>query len=258
MITSTATHVQGLPPVSLPELVEVAALLSRVDRKYVVTLDDLPELIEQLPAGTRVLAIEDQREFGYRSTYLDTPDRRSYLSSGRNERGRWKVRGRTYVDTGGSWLELKTAGPRGRTVKQRLAHRDLDDHGMSADGLQFVAAGIGSANASLLRPVLTTTYRRTTLLLPTRARVTVDAALSWQSRVTGEELRRPRLVVVETKAGATPSPVDRQLWARGHRPVRISKFGTGMAALDTALPRLKWHRVLARHLDLPLNQQPRS
>jgi len=37
----------------------------------------------------------------------------------------------------------------------------------------------------------------------------------------------------------------------GHRPLRISKYGVGMAALHPGLPELKWHRVLHRSLTLP-------
>ena len=56
----------------------------------------------------------------------------------------------------------------------------------------------------------------------------------------------PGLAVVETKAGATPSAVDRLLWAAGHRPVRLSKFATGLALLHPDLPANRWHRTLRR------------
>ena len=103
--------------------------------------------------------------------------------------------------------------------------------------------------ASALRPVLVTAYDRSTLLLPgSCTRVTLDTDLAWQRPDTGDRLERPGLAIVETKSGATPSAVDRTLWARGHRPVRLSKYGAGAAALDAALPRLKWNDALVRHL----------
>jgi hypothetical protein len=37
---------------------------------------------------------------------------------------------------------------------------------------------------------------------------------------------------------------DRFLWSHGHRPVRLSKFATGMALLDPALSHNRWHRTL--------------
>ena len=37
------------------------------------------------------------------------------------------------------------------------------------------------------------------------------------------------------------------LWAAGNRPVTISKFGVGMAALHPQLPANKWNRTLRRY-----------
>ena len=94
---------------------------------------------------------------------------------------------------------------------------------------------------------MTTAYRRTTLVdLDDIARVTIDANLrcmDWTGRSVG-------LVddfIVETKSGGSPSATDRQLWAAGLRPEKISKFGTGLAALHPELPSNKWHRTLQRH-----------
>ena len=206
-----------------------------------------------------MLEIDGRREFGYRSTYLDTPDRLSFLTSGRSYRGRWKVRGRTYLDTGDSFLETKTVGPRGRTVKQRMAHADPQSAGLTVEGSAFVAGVIGIEPTRILRPVLVTAYRRATLLLPSsNARVTIDVDLGWTSLATGGDFDRTRLAIVETKTGSTPSSFDRMLWSSGHRPVRISKYGAGMAALEPGLPHLKWHRALDRHLDLTSTHLPRS
>jgi hypothetical protein len=94
--------------------------------------------------------------------------------------------------------------------------------------------------------VLATAYQRSTFFLPSSAsRVTLDVDLGWSSLRSVRDLDRPGLAIVETKTGSTPSVVDRLLWSRGHRPVRLSKYGVGMAALDPTLPRLKWHHVVA-------------
>ncbi|MFT4288325.1 polyphosphate polymerase domain-containing protein [Nocardioides sp.] len=237
-----------LAPVALEDLVEEASLLARVDRKYVVPVAEAWSLLDAVPPGTRVLEIGGDREFGYRSRYLDTPDRAGYLSSGRSRRLRWKVRTRRYLDTGGCWLEVKTRGQRGQTVKQRVEHPETP--WLTTEGRAFVAGIVGEAAAGSLQPVLETSYRRTTLLLPgSSARVTLDVDLAWST--ADRELVRRELAIVETKTGSTPSAVDRLLWSRGHRPVRISKYGVGMAALHPELPRLKWHHTLARHLAVP-------
>lgn len=248
-----------LEPICLDELVERAALLERVDRKYVVPRALIPTLVAAAPAGTRVLDHEGRRTHGYRSVYLDTPDLASYRVAGQRRRRRWKVRSRAYLDTGGSWLEVKTRSARDVTTKVRIPHPDLETAVMDGPGRTFVDASLATALvsgvlASELRPVLATSYDRSTLLLPGSrpTRVTIDTELGWTwlapgSARTSRDLDRPGLAIVETKGGSTPSAMDRLLWARGHRPLSISKYGVGVAALHD-VPRLKWHRVLARDL----------
>ena len=251
-MNALAGQLAGIPAIGLGDLVERAELLVRVDRKYVIRLSDASAMLSQLPPGTRVLQIDGRHQFGYRSTYLDTPGLDSYLTSGRSQRHRWKFRGRTYLDTGGNWLEVKTAGPRNQTVKQRITHPDPLQEGLSPEGVALVGGIVGGELARLLRPVLVTAYRRSTLLLADGGtRVTIDVDLGWTSLTTARDWERNRLTIVETKTGSTPSPVDRLLWANGHRPVRISKYGVGMAALHPELPRLKWHRALQHHLSCP-------
>jgi len=53
--------------------------------------------------------------------------------------------------------------------------------------------------------------------------------------------------VFETKSAGPPSFFDRLLWTHGIRPVRISKFCTGLAALHPELPSNKWRRTLNRY-----------
>lgn len=253
MTTMTASPLAALEPVSLADMVSRAEMLTRVDRKYVVSVEAALALIEAMPAGIRVLEIDGRREFSYHSIYLDTAGFTSFLVSGRSHRRRWKVRTRSYLDTGGTWLEIKTRAARGRTVKRRIEHPDvLSFRGLTDSGRQFVSGIVGEAITNDLRPVITTGYRRSTFLLSgSTGRVTVDVDLSWNSLTGTGKLRRPSLAIIETKTGSTPSVVDRMLWSRGYRPVRISKFGVGMAALNPDLPHLKWHRSVHTHLGIP-------
>lgn len=251
MTTLIGTPLRDLAAVGLDELVGRAGLLTRVDRKYVLPVAEVGSLVSALPPSTQVLDIDGRREFAYRSTYFDTPDHQSFLAAGRSHRTRWKVRTRTYRDTGSSWLEVKTRTGRDRTLKQRIAHPDsLDELGV--EGHRFVGGIVGTGLAPRLNPGLVTDYRRSTLFLPgSGSRATIDVELAWTSLRTGAGLERPAVAIVETKAGSTPSEVDRLLWSRGHRPVRLSKYGAGLAALHPDLPRLKWHHTLHKHLALP-------
>lgn len=244
--------VAGLGPITLEELVERAALQTRVDRKYVLPLAAAEQFLADLAHGeeVRVLEIGAQRTFGYESLYLDTPDLASYHLAARGRRRRFKVRRRSYLDTGASFLEVKTRGRRGETVKERIA-----DDGDPAVGTAFVddvlgRSGLSAVRGRELRPTLRTAYRRTTLHLPASgARLTVDTALTWSLPGAGD-VHLPGVALVETKAASAPSSADRRLWRAGHRPTRVSKYGTGLAALRGDLPDNRWCPVLRRHFSL--------
>lgn len=241
----------NLDPIALDELVAEAALLTRVDRKYVLSPDDASAVFAELPARTRVLTIGGRRSFAYESHYFDTPDLLSYRMAAHGRRRRFKLRTRSYVDTEDAFLELKTRGARSTTVKERIAY-DFDARDeLTAAGRDYTSQGLRPlglppAQDLDLRVTLATRYRRATLLAPDGGgRATIDTALSWEL-ADGATLRTPGLVIIETKSGLRTGDLDRLLWSRGIRPSTISKYGTGLAALRPDLPSNKWTRVL-RH-----------
>jgi hypothetical protein len=242
----------SLAPISLDELVSEAALLTRLDRKYLIPAGELPGVLDAMPGDVRMLEIEGRRGFAYRSVYFDTAGLDAYLAAARGRRRRFKIRIRTYVDSGLEFLEVKTRGGRGMTVKERIPYAGDGAH-LGTDGLAHtgaVLAGAGiPADGYEFRPVLTTRYRRTTLYVPsTGSRVTVDTDLAW-TLPDGSTVRMPHSVIVETKTARAASDVDRLLWSLGHRPCPISKYATGLAALRPELPANRWHPVLRRHFN---------
>lgn len=264
------------PTVTIDELVDEAALLRRFDRKYVVPSDAVVALLERLPADIAVLRIDDVDTFGYDTLYFDTPDLRSYHDAARNRPVRWKVRVRTYLDSGDVWCEVKVRDRRGETVKHRRA-RHAADGGSASDAarLRLVVAGRRPPGTVLhpeerafvvdvapalpvgtLAPVLRTRYRRITLLdRATRSRITLDDGLRCEDAVGGVA-RFAGTAIVETKSPAGPSTIDRTLWRLGHRPRRFSKYATGMAALHPELPANRWHQTLVRAHPLLEGRQP--
>ena len=293
-LTSDSLNADHLAPTSLSELNSAAGLLTRVDRKYLVPLERAQSLVDGLTADARVLDIDGRRRFSYASTYFDTPGLEAFMLAARKRRRRFKVRTRTYLDSGLCFLEVKTRGARGTTVKRRMGYHADDASRLTGPGRAFVAACLASTGvtgsaaahevATALRPVLATTYERTTLHLPrAEARATIDTALTWQhlgpvaapgtavvsagpfaGMVAGSQALRPAhlaaaisngepvevsgVAVVETKNPATPSPADRALWDAGYRPTRISKYATGMALLHPELPANRWYRTLTHEL----------
>lgn len=276
-----------LEGIGLDELVSSAEMLTRVDRKYVLRRHEVPALLRGLDPRTRVLEIDGRRAQTYRSCGFDTPDLASFTSAARARRRRFKVRTRTYVDSHLCFLEVKTRGPRGTTVKTRIPHpggpeaartlsaearawlaatlaerlgmgwacreafgaAPMRPHWARTDADRTPSAGTGVTGTDLaarLVPVLDSGYVRTTLLLPEGGgRATLDEGLWWQR--DGRHLSGEDLVIIETKSASTPSGLDRLLWRAGHRPERISKYATALAALDEDLPANRWARTLTRH-----------
>ncbi|GAB3103840.1 polyphosphate polymerase domain-containing protein [Isoptericola nanjingensis] len=255
--TVVARGLAGAAPVTLEELDATAALQTRVDRKYVLTPDEVAALLSTLAAhGPRVLEIDGDRSFTYASTYYDTADLLTFRLAARRRRRRFKVRTRTYVDTGNAtFLEVKTRAARGVTVKERRPWEPATP--LAGEGLDFVddrlaAARLTAPPSAQLAPVLRSAYRRTTVLLPD-ARVTLDTGLRWRlagpdGADRGGTADVGNLVVVETKAGTAPSSADRALWRGGHRPDRISKYATGLATLRPDLPDHPWRRLRRERL----------
>lgn len=252
--------IASLPPISLAELVSAASLQTRVDRKYVLTRRDADEVLAALPSFDgmpRALEIDGSRSAAYESVYFDTPELLSYRMAATARRRRFKLRTRSYLDSGDAFIEVKTRGARSTTVKDRLEYDIRNRARLTPDAREYAGAalaGLGAENLGVesvdelaLAPTLVTRYRRATVFLPAScSRATIDTELEWQGD-DGSALALPDVVIVETKSGARSSELDRALWAHGHRPATVSKYGTGMAALHPTLPANKWARVLRRH-----------
>ncbi|MBH0117445.1 VTC domain-containing protein [Salinibacterium sp. NG253] len=276
----TTPDTERFATISLDELAERASLLTRVDRKYLVPASDLAALLAELEDQARVLEIDGHQHFDYESVYFDTPEADSYLLAAHPRRRRFKARTRSYMDTGDCYLEVKTKGSRGTTAKQRLPYSfDERDH-LTEAGRGYIDellhdASVEGIDTEAMEPVLTTRYTRTTLFLPASgSRCTIDSSLAWQRTAADEhaadehassefddaefgtsELSFADTVIVETKSSGQASEVDRILWRMGHRPDRISKFATGLAALRPELPNNRWARVLRRHFAPALEAQ---
>jgi hypothetical protein len=251
-MSAFAGSTAGFDAVSLEDLVADAALLTRVDRKYVLPIADAERVIAGLDPETRVLEIDGRRDFAYETVYFDTPDLLSWRLAAHARRRRFKVRTRTYTDAGVAFLEVKTRGARSATVKERIgydvADRDrLTDAGHEYAEVSLGCLGLGAEIVDELTPTLVSRYRRTTFApLEAGVRATLDLGLAWET-ADGARLEATGVAIIETKSGARASGVDRALWRAGHRPASISKYGTGLVAIRGDLPAGRWARVLRRH-----------
>lgn len=244
------TAVRNLAPVGLAELDARAALQERVDTKFIVFPAVLDRLLGQIGDGMEVLEIDGRRQFGYDSTYFDSPTWRTYRDHVQQRRRRFKARTRTYVDSSLCMFEVKLEGARGTTEKHRSPHPLDAAHRLTREAraeLDRILAEQSIAPVAELVAATTTAYRRVTLTGADRPiRVTVDTGLvctSDRGTIRGLDDR----VLLEVKTRTERDPVLRVLQRLGARPVSVSKYCAGVALLNPELPRAPWASTLRRH-----------
>lgn len=239
----------GLPPIGLDRITAVADLQTRTDRKYLLPVDDWVFVVDQFHRRLHALEIDSRRLFDYESVYFDTPDLLAYHRHAHGRRTRFKIRTRSYLDTGDTALELKTKGGRGETQKQRYPYRMQDRYRLTSDARAVIAEHVADQLAGGTPELaLSTCYRRATLLdAASGSRLTCDVGLRFSDGKGHYYDAPPELILVESKTTGRTTPVETALWRRGHRPVSISKYCAGLALLNPELPANRWHRTLRRH-----------
>jgi hypothetical protein len=236
--------------VGLEEVLSSAGLTTRVEMKYVVPITTLPLLLEQLPEGLAALDVGGRRIFAYQSVYFDTDDFALYRHHVQGRRKRYKVRSRSYCDTGDALFEVKLKGRRGETVKERriydFQHRDE----MTPDGRAFVESVVADAyglEVPVLHPALATRYRRVTLVdTDEPSRLTIDVGLSWSDPQNCHQA--DHLALIESKSARGAGPIDAALRSLGMRPERMSKYCLGIALLHPDTAANRWSRLLRQQL----------
>nr|WP_231979974.1 VTC domain-containing protein [Tessaracoccus coleopterorum] len=184
------------------------------------------------------MEIDGRRSSGYESVYFDTPDLVTYRMCIQQRRRRIKLRTRCYVESGDAYLEAKTRLA-GLTVKRRTGHPADQPTRLDEGARRYAAEALCDVGqrpelAERLTATLSTGYRRSTLLTDD-VRVTIDTDLTWELP-DGTRLTAENLVIVETKSPGAATGIDRLLWRSGIRPVSLSKYATGLAALRPDLP----------------------
>ncbi len=248
-------------PISLEAVNEEAALQRRVDKKFLLNRSQLAELLARVDGDFAVMEIAGRRVFGYSSTYFDTPGLDQFRAHRQGRRRRFKVRTRTYLDSGLCMFEAKLKGTRGETDKHRIPYGLEHSGTMNGEAREFLG-GLLDAEYGLplpeLRPVMTVDYRRGTLVNPhSRERLTLDVGLLCRDaggagplagggtgRAAAREVAGPDMVVVETKSADGRGVADRVLAEMGIRDLSMSKYCVGIALLHPHLPANRWNRVL--------------
>lgn len=236
----------ALRPLSLAEVNALASLTLRSCRKYVVPARLLPVLVDHLAHDFGVLCEEGRTAFRYSSTYFDTPDLVTFRQHRQQRRRRFKIRTRSYLDSGLTMLEVKLKGARGVTDKRRTPHDGRPDE-LTPAAARFLGEVLYDYGAAVPRPltaVAVTDYQRTTLVaLSGTERITCDTGLvCWHA---GQEVRmRDDVVLLEVKTRRGITATERLLHCHGVRAVSFSKYAAAIAVVNPVMGANRWSRVL--------------
>lgn len=259
-MTRTDSLVAAFRPIGLDALNAKAAMLERLDNKYIVTADTLAEALADLSEDFDVLEIDGQRTFSYDTCYFDDAERRSYYDHHQGRRRRMKVRVRRYNDAGLCFVEVKLKDRRGATLKRRLRYPSENfgrlDEAALAHVEQSYRALYGEPFRRALEPVLSMRYRRITLVARAGGeRLTIDGgivfAAAGREDGTGDDT-----FIVETKSANGNGVADAVLRRLHQHPTNgCSKYCVGMSLTGTVARFNRFRPALRKLGALPRAQQ---
>ena len=205
-----------------------AALMNRVDTKYLLPQSVFGELLTTLAHEYTVLTQQGTRIFSYETTYFDTAHKQFYLAHHNGKLNRHKVRFRRYVEFNRGFMEVKLKNNKGRTIKNRVSMDCQLPDASKING--FVKDCIGE-DVPKLQTSLFVNYRRITLLNKNRPeRLTLDLDLSFQCAHSGQTKMLDGVFIVELKREGKLQHSIFSSWLKQHNinPIKFSKYCMGL------------------------------
>lgn len=226
---------QGFAPISLDQLNATMSLMERIEQKYLVTLNDLWNLIQEFKNNYYILSIKDNSIFTYDNIYMDSDELTFFRLHEENKPSRLKVRTREYVDSDMAYFEFKQR--EGDVIrKSRFSLEVSDSKTMTTDGKSFYQSMCNSLELpyshAILKPTIRTLYKRITLCSKKNdERITIDFDIHIQ------DLTKPHqnnialwpVAIIETKSSHKKSNSQKVFQKMWYKPVHgCSKYCLGV------------------------------
>ncbi len=226
-----------MAPITLAEMDSIK-LMNRIDTKYVTNEATLERVLEAAAAaGYRVLVSDGGRISPYDSVYYDTADLTMFYLHHNRRLVRQKVRTRSYVASGDTFLEIKRKNNHGRTSKKRIGIpcANMMDFGAIPEACEYLARH-SWFQASDLSPSAQTAFSRITLVNPALTeRLTIDTRLRFRNYRTGHATDLQDAVIIELKQdGRAVSQMKHILLDLRVKPLRVSKYCIAITLTDPA------------------------
>lgn len=215
-------------PITLEQMDEVK-LLNRMDTKFILNQERLPEMLNDLQDDYYILDIDGVRIYPYHTTYFDTEDFVTYRNHHNGKLNRHKVRLRTYMLSGQHFFEVKFKNNKKRTIKSRVTV--ASDTPVIAGKAEDLLLRKTPFKATDLQPRLSVGFSRTTLVSKKlNERITIDTGLVYKNEHLQKEYKG--LLIVEVKQGRSEkSPLISRLHSMYINPARLSKYCLGVLSM---------------------------
>lgn len=224
-----------LPCITLEEMSSIR-LMNRTDQKYVTNKDTLLELLYLVRGSYFAQQIDGRRVSSYATTYWDDESHHMFRQHQVGHRPRRKVRVRTYIESGISFLEIKNKDNHGKTFKCRVSVPSVQAVLGDCAGQEFLKSQTGLTFADITPQVANKFHRITLVNYAKTERLTIDFDISFYNYSTKECQEMPDVVIIELKRdGRAPSPILPILRQLRIKPSGFSKYCIGQAMTDHSL-----------------------
>ena len=223
--------------ISLEEM-DTVKLMNRIDTKYFTTEEILDKIFEKAAdQGYRVCEINGERATPYDSMYYDTSDLRMFKIHRAGKAERQKIRVRTYLISGVSYLEIKKKNNKGRTKKKRMPVPSEYSEKIEAEGAAEFIEKQSWFKAEDLFPACRTDFSRITLVNKEKTeRITFDTALEfWNPRTDGKAAIENGVIIEVKQDGRLPSAMSRILRDLRVHQLKASKYCIGIVLTDSTV-----------------------
>lgn len=232
---SFVEQLSGFRPITLGEMDSVK-LMNRTDTKYLTNESVLLDVLKDASAaGYRALETDGSKISPYDSLYYDTDGLKMFQDHHNQHLVRQKVRTRTYLSSGLTFLEIKRKNNKGRTKKKRIGipSADFMDFRSNPEADEYLASH-SAYTKDMIWPVLETEFSRITLVNPDMTeRLTIDTCLVFRNHRTGIEASLRDAVIIELKQdGRAASRMKGILLDHRVKPMRISKYCIAVTLTD--------------------------
>lgn len=235
---------QTFGPISLSEMDSVK-LMNRTDTKFLLTIQQLESILNEVQPHYRVLTIDGRALNSYETLYYDTQDFLFYRRHHSGKKNRYKIRKRKYVESNLTFLEVKFKTNKDRTIKDRTKLQSIDETLLQSE-LDFIE---NETHLDLnFEPKLWNSFHRITFVsLEIPERITIDLDLKFKNNE--REIFWQSVVIAEVKQERQNrhSPFMMALKKRLIRQESVSKYSLGAAML---YPELKSNSFKSKILKL--------